>query len=170
MNTNADNMKHEQDQILILEFKNIDDLKNGIQYLCRSGYNIVDIYSSCPYGIDTHSQKTTVSSLSVIGLVSAIAGVLFMLIFMIWINSKAYPINFGGKPLLSFPSFVPLLFEVAILFSVLGMCFYYPVGNKNLTSNQIPAQFNEDHYIIIIGSINILILDDLKATVFNKTK
>lgn len=44
--------------------------------------------------------------------------------FIIWyMNAYDYPIVVGGKPPLSFPSFVPVCFELTVLFSAFGAVF-----------------------------------------------
>jgi hypothetical protein len=57
-----------------------------------------------------------------------------------WVHAMAYPINIGGKPLNSWPQFIPVTFELTILIAalsaVLGMILlnglpmpYHPVFN-----------------------------------------
>src|SRR6185436_12414362 len=38
----------------------------------------------------------------------------------IWVSSVDWPLNIGGKPYGSFPAFVPVTFEVAVLTASLG--------------------------------------------------
>lgn len=57
-----------------------------------------------------------------------------------WVHTSALPLNVGGRPLNSWPSFVPVTFELAVLFAALsllaGLFFlnghpepYHPVFN-----------------------------------------
>ena len=48
---------------------------------------------------------------------------------MTWINTKNYPINYGGKPQFALPSFIPVTFELTILFAAVGMVIVYCVRN-----------------------------------------
>lgn len=50
------------------------------------------------------------------GLAGAGAGVLLQ----VWVSAIAYPLNVGGRPLISTPAFVPVAFETTILFAAFG--------------------------------------------------
>lgn len=78
------------------------------------------------------------------------AGITGLLVglFVTWYTSVAdWPINVGGKPLFSLPAFIPILFELTVLFaalcSVAGL-FYYsgipridpPTIDPDLTSHK----------------------------------
>ena len=40
---------------------------------------------------------------------------------MTWVFTRDWPIIFGGKPYWSVPAFVPIVFEVTVLFASIGM-------------------------------------------------
>lgn len=40
-----------------------------------------------------------------------------------WVSTQAYALNIGGKPLFSWPSFIPPAFETTILFAAFGAVF-----------------------------------------------
>jgi hypothetical protein len=50
------------------------------------------------------------------GIVGAIAG--YSLQY--WVSTSAYPLNIGGRPLHSWPMFIPVTFETTILFAALS--------------------------------------------------
>lgn len=67
--------------------------------------------------------------------------------FTWWTSAVSWPINVGGKPFFSLPAFVPVMFELTILFSALasvGALFYAaglpkvnpPVIDPDLTSHR----------------------------------
>jgi hypothetical protein len=50
-------------------------------------------------------------------LVGGLAGASFGYLMMWWCNAVDYPLNVGGRPLNSYPAFVPITFELAVLFA-----------------------------------------------------
>jgi hypothetical protein len=40
-----------------------------------------------------------------------------------WVHTAAYPLVISGKPFLSWPAFIPVTFEVGVLFGALGAVF-----------------------------------------------
>ena len=81
------------------------------------GYRKVDAYS--PFPIEPawealHADDRRVQLFVLIGgIIGALAG--FGLCY--WTQVIAYPLNIGGRPFNSWPSFIPVTFEVTILFA-----------------------------------------------------
>ncbi len=106
----------------------------------REGYREMDAYT--PYPIEELAEAIGFHKNAVPQLVLAggIIGGLVGLGLQIWTSAIAYPLNIGGRPLISWPSFVPVTFEMTILLAsfaaVLGMLAlnglpmpYHPVFN-----------------------------------------
>src|SRR5690606_6744825 len=75
-----------------------------------------------PYPIHAIEEAVGIKR-SVIPYVAFVAGTAGLLIglFVTWYTSAVnWPINVGGKPLFSLPAFIPILFELTILFSALA--------------------------------------------------
>jgi hypothetical protein len=73
-------------------------------------------------------------------LAGGITGMLTGIGLQVWVSAFAYPLNVGGRPLLSWPMFVPVTFELTILLAAFGAVFgmfilnglpmpYHPVFN-----------------------------------------
>jgi len=50
-------------------------------------------------------------------------------LFMTWVFTRDWPIIFGGKPYWSVPAFIPITFELTVLFSGIGMVVSYYIVN-----------------------------------------
>ncbi len=95
-----------------------------------AGYRKVNAYS--PFPIEELSEaigfhKDHVSKTVLLGgLTGAAAG--FALQYFTSVID--YPINVGGRPLLSLPSFVPIIFETAILLAAFGAALGMIIMNR----------------------------------------
>lgn len=71
------------------------------------------------HGLEETTQ-TPRSWIPWVALVCGVSGCLFGLWFTWWASAVNWPIIVGGKPLWSLPAFVPVIFELTILFSAFG--------------------------------------------------
>ena len=107
----------------------------------EAGYRVMDAYT--PYPIEELSEAMgwhTRGRLPKIVLAGGIIGCLSGAALQYWASAINFPLNIGGRPLNSWPSFIPICFEltvlVAALSAVFGMIFlnglpmpYHPVFN-----------------------------------------
>jgi hypothetical protein len=49
-----------------------------------------------------------------------VTGLLAGFVLQYYVSVIAYPLNIGGRPLFSFPSYIPVMFELTILLAALG--------------------------------------------------
>jgi len=76
------------------------------------------------------------------GLIAGITGGILAFGFQYWVMVIKNPMVYGGKPLFSFPSFVPVIFECAVLFAVLAMFVTFVIELR-----RIGAGINHDKSI-----------------------
>lgn len=78
---------------------------------------------------------------------AALLGLTSGLLLTWWTSAVSWPINIGGKPLFSLPAFIPIMFELTILFAALfsvGTLLFVcglpkvdpPIIDKDLTSHK----------------------------------
>jgi hypothetical protein len=88
-----------------------------------AGYKDFDAYTPFPvHGLEK-AMGLKPSRLPWIVLVCAITGFSSALLMMIYMNVWDYPLVIGGKPFMTIPSYVPITFELTILFSAFGAFF-----------------------------------------------
>ena len=125
---------------LIAEFEDPSSLIAATQRAHHAGYRRMDAYS--PYPIEELHEALGArhTRLPLIVLIGGVCGCIGGYALQYWSSVMAYPLNIGGKPLHSWPAFIPVTFEctilVAALSAVLGMLAlnglpqpYHPVFN-----------------------------------------
>ena len=125
---------------LMAEFEDPTALVTAARRAYEEGYRRMDAYS--PFPIEELSEAIGFhhSRLPIIVFLGGLFGCVAGFAMQYWISVIDYPINVGGKPTYSWPSFIPPTFEMTILFAalsaVLGMLAlnglpepYHPVFN-----------------------------------------
>jgi Protein of unknown function (DUF3341) len=125
---------------LMAEFDDPTSLVKAAKQTYGAGYRQIDTFSPYPIEEAWEAIGQHDTRLSKIVLAGGITGLLAGLGLQEWVHQIAYPINIAGKPLNSWPQFVPVTFELTILFAalagVIGMILlnglpmpYHPVFN-----------------------------------------
>lgn len=114
---------------LLAEFESPDDLLAAAKATFAAGYRKIDAYSPMPIhglGEAIGFPRTKLPWLVfAFGLLGAITG--YCLCY--WVSVIDYPLNIAGKPLHSGPMFIPVTFELTILFAALSAAFGMFIAN-----------------------------------------
>jgi hypothetical protein len=122
------------------DFEDPDDLLEAVEKVVKAGYRRIDAFTPYPVeGLD-EALRLGPNRLSLVVLGGAVVGAVGSFAIQYYASVIDYPLNVGGRPLNSWPAFIPITFEVAILFAafaaVLGMFIlnglpqpYHPVFN-----------------------------------------
>lgn len=96
-------------------------LLEAVKRLKLDGYRVIDTYTPFPvHGMD-EAIGLKPSRLPRACLAFAILGLAIALGVQIWTSAYDYPLIVGGKPLAALPAFVPVAFELTVLFAGLGV-------------------------------------------------
>lgn len=102
---------------LMAEFPDPNTLIEATRRTHVEGYRNIDAYSPFPIhelieAFEAHDHRVQRNVL-LAGIVGMFAG--FGLCY--WVSVIAYPLNIGGRPFNSWPAFIPVTFELTILFA-----------------------------------------------------
>lgn len=105
-------------------------LIKAVKKVRAEGLKIHDCYTPFPvHGLDD-AMGLRMTKLHSAGFIFGATGTLTALSFILWITTNNYPINYGGKPYLSLPSWIPITFELTVLFAAVGMFLTYLYLNR----------------------------------------
>ncbi len=110
-------------QLFLGVFADESDILEATRATRAAGYDIYDIYT--PYAVHGLDQAMGLrpSKLTWVCLAFAVLGFAFGLYAQFWIESISWPLNVGGKPFNSLPAYLPVIFELTVLFGGLGVVF-----------------------------------------------
>ena len=125
---------------LMAEFDDPNALVAAAHLARLEGYRRMDAYSPFPIEELHEALALPHTRLPLIVLIGGLVGCIGGYSLQYWAAAIAYPLNVGGKPLHSWPAFIPITFECTILVAaasaVLGMLAlnglpmpYHPVFN-----------------------------------------
>ena len=115
---------------LMAEFDNPTDVVEAARATYDRGYRRINAYS--PYPIEELAEAIGFhrTRLPVIVLLGGILGGLIGYGLQYYVAVIDYPINVGGRPLHSWPSFMPITFEMTVLFAAFAAVFGMLALNK----------------------------------------
>lgn len=161
-------MKNPTNYGLLAEYDSASGIYEACKKVRHAGYTKWDACTPFPvHGLEK-AMGLKPSVLPWMVLVAGITGCGLALWFMVWVAAYDYPLNIGGKPTWSIPAFIPIAFEVTILFSALttvfGMFFLnrLPTFHHPLFNSKRFERVTDDKFFIVIESEDPLF--DLQRT------
>lgn len=140
-------------RVMVGVFGDERDVMRATRTVRSRGLRIVDVYA--PYAVHGLDQAMGLppSRLPWVCFALGLAGAASKVWFEYWTTSVDWPVNVGGKPWDSLPAFVPITFEVMVLFAGLSTVFafflvsrLYP-GRKTVIANKGTTN---DRFAIVI--------------------
>lgn len=143
---------------LLAEYESPHAICEACKKVRAAGYKHWDSCTPFPvHGLDK-AMGLKDSQLPWMVLVAAVTGCSLAFWFMIWVSAYDYPLNIGGKPTWSVAAFIPVAFEVTILFSALTTVFgmfclnCLPRWNHPVFQSKRFERVTDDKFFIVIES------------------
>lgn len=149
-------MKHGEKNIIFGLYDDEEDLKSAVRKANEDHLQIMDVLTPFPvHGLDPLLGLAE-SRIHIGGFVYGMLGTLTAFLGMTWIFTRDWPQIYGGKPYWPILSFVPITFELTVLFASIGMVvtFYIingqgpgivnPIIHPGITDDKFCIAFNTD--------------------------
>ncbi len=135
-----------------------EDLLRAVKMANSEHLEIMDVYSPFPvHGLDPLLGLEE-SRLHITGFIYGALGTLTAFLGMTWIFTKDWPQIFGGKPYWSVPAFIPITFELTVLFAAIGMTVTFYVINglgPGVVNPTIDLRITDDKFCLAFDSSQV---------------
>lgn len=134
-------------------FDGEDDILAATRAVRIAGFAVEDVYA--PYAVHGLDKAIGLkpSKLPWVCFALGLAGAALKVWFEIWTSATDWAINVGGKPFNSLPAFVPVTFEVMVLFAGMSTVFaffwvarLYPGKRAKLPDPAV----TDGHFVLVI--------------------
>lgn len=104
-------------RVMVAVFEREQDILAATRVVREAGFHIRDVYA--PYAVHGLDKAMGLrpSRLPWVCFALGLAGAALKIWFEYWTTAVDWPVNVGGKPWNSLPAFVPITFEVMVLFA-----------------------------------------------------
>jgi len=144
---------------ILAEFDSASKIYHACEKVRDAGYRKWDACTPFPvHGLEK-AMGLKASHLPWFVLIAGLTGLILGFWLIIWVSVYDYPLNIGGKPTWSIPAFVPVIFEIVVLFSALTAAFGMFVFNKlptfhhwTFNSKRFERVTDDKFFIMIDGS------------------
>jgi hypothetical protein len=146
---------------LMGEFDSPEALLAAARGAFAEGFRKMDAYSPFPVEGLAEALGSYRITVPLIVLIGGIIGCLGGFFLQYWVAVIDYPINIGGRPLNSWPSFIPVTFELTILIAAL-FAFFGVLALNGLPMPYHPV-FNVDRFELASRSRFFLCIESTDA-------
>ncbi len=134
-------------------FKDEAVLFPAVKRVRQGGFKIHDVYTPYPvHGLDG-AMGIRETSLHTAGFLYGITGTTTALSLMGWIFTTDWPLNIGGKPHFPLPAFIPITFELTVMFAAVGMvltfCYLCQLA-PFLRKHHFDLRATDDTFVMVI--------------------
>ncbi|MCB9507086.1 MAG: DUF3341 domain-containing protein [Myxococcales bacterium] len=141
---------------VLAEFSSAQQIYHACEQVRDAGFKKWDAYTPFPvHGLDK-AQGLPASFLPWIVLVVGLTGTATAIGLQYWVHAIAYPLVISGKPFAAWPAYVPIIFELSVLFSAFAAVFgmlainRLPMLNHPLFTSERFGRASDDRFFIAI--------------------
>lgn len=148
--------KHSSVYGLMAEFTHPEELVEATRRTREAGYSRIDAFTPYPIHDLPDALGFRRNRVPLIVLVGGIVGALTGYLMQYYASAVAYPVNVGGRPLHSWPAFIPVTFEMTVLIAalsaVLGMLALNGLPQPHHPVFNVPkfALASHDRFFLVI--------------------
>lgn len=148
--------KHSSVYGLMAEFTHAVELVEATRRTREAGYSRIDAFTPYPIHDLPDALGFRRNRVPLIVLVGGIVGALTGYLMQYYASAVAYPVNVGGRPLHSWPAFIPVTFEMTVLIAalsaVLGMLALNGLPQPHHPVFNVPkfALASHDRFFLVI--------------------
>lgn len=122
---------------ILVEFETPARLLGAARNLSQAGYTKWDAHTPFPVHGMERAMGLRRSWVSGVTLFGALTGAAAGMLMQWWVSAEAYPLIVSGKPYFSWPAFIPITFECAILGGAVGALAGFLIFSK------LPRHYHE---------------------------
>ena len=107
------------------------------------------------------------SGIPTVGFIFGILGAASAFGFMTWVFTVDYLLVIGGKPYFSVPSFIPITFEVTVLFAAFAMVFGFLIKSKlgpGAKNRIYDEKITDNHFVVLLKGSSDSGIDAARTT------
>jgi hypothetical protein len=142
-----------------------DTLIKATRQVRDARYQYFDVFTPYPiHGMDA-AQGLKRSPLPFVTFIAGLTGGSLGFLIQYWTSAVDWPLNVGGKPFNSWPAFIPITFELTVLFAGLatvGAMFLFN-GLPNLRRKSFDPGLTNDKFALVIEAPLLVDEDDAYA-------
>jgi hypothetical protein len=141
--------------VLVAAFEDERRLLDAVEVARARGHDVLEVHGPWPVhglsealGMRPSRLPRACLAFGLLGLASAVA-------LQVWTSAVDWTLNVGGKPFLSWPAFVPVAFELTVLFAGLGVVAAFLLAERRKRrppASSLRARATDDAFVLALGA------------------